>query len=126
MKLIATALTLVSLAAGAAHADVPGPQLFARHCASCHGDDGEGGGPVAAVMVISVPSLRTLAQRNGGAFPADKVAAYIDGREQRTAHGTRSMPVWGTLLQDPDAPNEQVVRERIAALVAFIETLQYR
>ena len=73
--------------------------LFATHCASCHGDDGEGGGPVAAVMTITVPNLRTLSMRNGGVFPADAVAAYIDGREQRAAHGSRTMPIWGDVLQ---------------------------
>ena len=40
-------------------------------------------------MTITVPNLRTLSMRNGGVFPADAVTAYIDGREQRAAHGSR-------------------------------------
>lgn len=100
--------------------------LVAVHCAACHGADGEGGGPVAAVMAITVPNLRTLARRGGGAFPGDAVSAYIDGREQRAAHGTRTMPVWGDLLPVETTPDaERSLQQRIAALVDFIERLQY-
>jgi mono/diheme cytochrome c family protein len=118
----------LGLAIGIAHADEPtGAEMFATHCASCHGDDGEGGGPVAAVMAITVPNLRTLSMRSGGAFPADAIAAYIDGREQRAAHGTRTMPIWGDVLQDKKATDGATsTRSRIAALVAFIQRLQYR
>ena len=126
MKVVS--LAVLALAATFAHADEPtGPALFATHCASCHGDDAEGGGPVAAVMTITVPNLRTLSMRNGGVFPADAVAAYIDGREQRAAHGSRTMPIWGDVLRPKNAPDgESSARPRIAALVAFIEGLQYR
>jgi mono/diheme cytochrome c family protein len=119
---------LLALAINVAHADEPtGPELFATHCASCHGDDAEGGGPVAAVMTITVPNLRTLSMRSGGVFPADAVAAYIDGREQRAAHGSSAMPIWGDILQaDNEADSGSSSRARIAALVAFIERLQYR
>jgi len=126
MKILPLA-TLV-LAIGSAHAAEPtGAELFATHCASCHGDDGEGGGPVAAVMTITVPNLRTLSMRNGGTFPADAAAAYIDGREQRASHGSRTMPIWGDFLQAENAADGgNSERPRIAALVAFIERLQYR
>jgi mono/diheme cytochrome c family protein len=112
----------------AVHGQEPdGAALFAVHCASCHGVDGEGGGPVAAVMTITVPNLRTLSPRSRGEYPSDAIAAYIDGREQRAAHGSRTMPVWGDFLRPGDGPDaEEVVRRRIAALVAFIERLQYR
>lgn len=121
-------LGVLAIGGNLARADEPtGAGLFATHCASCHGAEAEGGGPVAAVMAISVPNLRSLAMRSGGVFPADAVAAYIDGREQRAAHGSRTMPVWGDFLQDKDASDaEGSVRLRIAALVAFIERVQYR
>jgi mono/diheme cytochrome c family protein len=103
-----------------------GARLFATHCAACHGPEGEGGGPVASVMSISVPNLRAIAMRNGGEYRAADVAAFIDGRTQRAAHGTRTMPVWGDFLEASGAvDNQESVRARIAALVAFIETLQY-
>jgi len=128
MKVLPFVVVGLTLGCAAARAQEPtGAVLFATHCAACHGNEAEGGGPVAAVMAISVPNLRTLAMRNGGNFPADAVAAYIDGREQRAAHGSRTMPIWGDLLQAANAPDaEKSVRLRIAALVAFIERVQYR
>jgi mono/diheme cytochrome c family protein len=128
MKLVTSVAFGLAFGCSIANAAEPtGAALFATHCAVCHGDEAEGGGPAAAVMAIAVPNLRTLAKRNGGAFPADAVASYIDGREQRAAHGSRVMPIWGDFLRAEDAPGaERSVRSRIAALVAFIEQLQYR
>jgi mono/diheme cytochrome c family protein len=128
MKAVAFLLAASALAAPMAHAAEPkGEALFATHCATCHGADGEGDGPVASVMKVTMPNLRTLAKRNGGAFPAAAVAAYIDGRDQVAAHGDRLMPVWGDFLQAPgDKDDQEPIRARIAELVTFIERLQYR
>ena len=121
------AVLLLIFALPAAAANTPdGARLFMNHCASCHGADGEGGGPAAAAMQTTVPNLRTLAQRNGGAFPADAVTAYIDGRELKAAHGDRQMPIWGDVFRGPEQGTAQrTVRERIAALVAFVRGIQY-
>jgi mono/diheme cytochrome c family protein len=104
-----------------------GAALFARHCASCHGQIGEGDGPVADAMVISVPNLRTLAARSDGRFPRDAVMRYIDGRDLPAAHGNRVMPVWGDSFADtagdPESANE-IARDRIAAITEFVERLQ--
>ena len=107
-------------------AEDTGARLYLNHCAACHGDDGEGTGPVAASMRVTVPNLRALAQRNGGVFPADAVSAYVDGRTAKAAHGDRQMPIWGDVFKgaDQDAP-ERAVRRRIAAVVEFISALQY-
>jgi mono/diheme cytochrome c family protein len=114
-------------AAASRAAEPTGDQLFAAHCASCHGTDGEGGGPAANAIQITPPNLRTLAKRNGGRFPRDAVESYIDGRKQVEAHGDRLMPVWGDFLQMPsDKGSQEPVRQRIAALADFIERLQYR
>ena len=111
-----------SLAATPAGAD-----LYFNHCAACHGADGEGTGPVAAAMSVTVPNLRSLAQRSGGEFPADSVAAYIDGREAEAAHGGRQMPIWGDVFRGPEqGTSQRAVRRRITALVEFVRTLQYR
>jgi mono/diheme cytochrome c family protein len=110
--------------AQAAESDL-GARLFFNHCAACHGDDAEGSGPVAAAMRVTVPNLRSIAMRNGGTFPADAVAAYIDGREGPAAHGDRQMPVWGDVFS-PTGTSSRTLRRRIEALVEFIEELQYR
>ncbi len=123
--LLAGALLFGSAASRAA--EPTGDQLFAAHCASCHGADGEGGGPAASTIKITPPNLRTLTKRSGGQFPRDAVESYIDGRKQVEAHGDRLMPVWGDFLQMPsDKGSQEPVRQRIAALADFIERLQYR
>jgi mono/diheme cytochrome c family protein len=122
----ACAVALLSASTIAAQDDT-GARLYFNHCAACHGGDGEGGGPVAATMSVTVPNLRSLAQRNGGVFPTDDVAAYVDGRELKAAHGDRQMPVWGDVFRGPQQGTaERTVRRRINALVEFIATLQYR
>jgi mono/diheme cytochrome c family protein len=111
----------------ASAAEPSGDALFAKHCATCHGTDGEGGGPAASAMKVTMPNLRSLAKRNGGVFPRDAVAAYIDGRQNAASHGDRLMPVWGDFLQRPeDKDSDAPVQARIDALVKFIERLQYR
>ena len=118
---------LVFGAAASRAAEPTGDQLFAAHCASCHGADGEGGGPAANTIKIAPPNLRSLAKRNGGQFPRDAVESYIDGRKEVGAHIDRLMPVWGDFLQMPsDKDGQESVRRRIAALADFIERLQYR
>jgi mono/diheme cytochrome c family protein len=117
----------LALAAPALAADDLGARLYFNHCAACHGDDGEGTGPVAASMRVTMPNLRSLAQRNGGTFPVDAVRAYVDGRDILAAHGDRQMPIWGDVFRgaDQDA-DDRTVRRRIAAIVDFISMLQYR
>jgi len=108
-------------------ADDTGARLYLNHCAACHGADGEGGGPVAATMSVAIPNLRSLSERNGGVFPAEAVAAYVDGRELKAAHGDRQMPIWGDVFRGPEQGTAQrTVRRRVDALVAFLTTLQYR
>jgi mono/diheme cytochrome c family protein len=124
----AIALMLLAGVCGAeSHAQQPtlGAELYATHCAGCHGSDGEGGGPLAAATATTVPNLRTLKRRNNGVFPADAVTAYIDGRQLPAAHGARQMPVWGEVFEGVDREDEKLAAGRIAALVGFIAQLQY-
>jgi mono/diheme cytochrome c family protein len=106
-----------------------GAQLYANNCASCHGAQGEGDGPVAAVMKVAVPNLRNLNLRNNGEFPADAVRAYVDGRNLPTAHGDRYMPIWGNEFgygEKSGEAAENVIAQRIDAIVEYVRTLQYR
>jgi mono/diheme cytochrome c family protein len=120
------ALTMAFACVAAAAGEPDGAQMFANYCAACHGVVGEGDGPVAATMTMAVPNLRTLAMRNGGEFPEDAVAAYIDGRTPRAAHGDRQMPIWGDEFAVFERGDEPVVAARIKILVWFIAELQYR
>jgi mono/diheme cytochrome c family protein len=120
------AIVALGACAAAQAAEPDGAKLFRDHCAACHGALGEGDGPVAASLAVGVPSLRTLANRNGGVLPEDAIAAYIDGRELRAAHGDRRMPVWGDVFVVTERGEEDVVAARIKVLVWFIAELQYR
>jgi mono/diheme cytochrome c family protein len=120
-------LLVLAVTASPVAAQPSGMDLYMNHCAACHGPAGEGDGPVATVMEIVVPNLRTLRERNGGDFPLDAVTAYIDGRESRAAHGTRQMPIWGDVFaaRGDDESVQELVRARIDAIVAFVAQLQY-
>lgn len=104
-----------------------GEETFMAYCASCHGEDGTGNGPVAAVMSAPPADLTQLRANHGGSFSVDSVYAYIDGRAEVQAHGTRDMPVWGNVWGET-VSGEPVPREevdlRIRELVEYIRTLQ--
>ena len=71
-----------------------GKDLFRAYCATCHGVDGRGAGPMASELRRLPPSLTSYAVRNGGVFPGEQVRRIVDGRLVGS-HGTSEMPVWG-------------------------------
>lgn len=103
-----------------------GREVFETHCAACHGALGEGDGPVAAAMRVTVPNLRTLNERYGGDFPEDQVASYIDGRNLPDAHGGREMPVWGEVFAFTESlvSGAEEPAVRIESLLDYLRTLQ--
>ena len=104
-----------------------GGQAFATHCASCHGADARGSGPVAAALNVPPADLTRIATRRGGDFPADDIAAWIDGRLALPAHGTREMPVWGYRFAEGLPPGEltqELVRGRILTVVEYLRSIQ--
>jgi mono/diheme cytochrome c family protein len=77
-----------------------GREVFLRHCASCHGESGVGDGPVAASLRRPPADLTAIAKRAGGSFDERRVMQIIDGRAEVSEHGSRSMPVWGTVFEE--------------------------
>lgn len=104
----------------------PGAQLFRDHCAACHGLLGLGDGPVAASLKVRPADLTRIALRRGGTFPEADIAAFIDGRFELDAHGTREMPIWGRRLATPLAggTGAEVARGQIQMLVEHLKTIQ--
>ena len=100
-----------------------GAQLFRTHCASCHGENGGGAGPVSAQLRNAVPDLTTFSARNGGMFPAERVRQMIEGRGP-AAHGDRSMPVWGDVFRRQNTDADAAMR--IDSIVTFLQSIQRR
>ncbi|HAX21729.1 MAG TPA: hypothetical protein DCY64_15810 [Hydrogenophaga sp.] len=111
----------------------PGRWDFENSCASCHGEAGRGDGPLAPHLVARPSDLTRLAQRNGGVFPKDRVAAMIDGRGTADIglHGTREMPAWGRVYFDrvkkvggTEEQAERAAQRRIDDLIDHLERMQ--
>jgi mono/diheme cytochrome c family protein len=99
--------------------------LFHFYCASCHGSDGRGHGPVAVSLRIPPPDLTVLSRRHGGSFPRHDVERYFTGDEPRpvAAHGSKDMPVWGPIFRALD-PDDRTRKVRIANILDYLESLQ--
>lgn len=77
-----------------------GGAWFHSYCASCHGVDATGDGPVADYLTTKPADLTRIAARRGGVFDNAEIAKFIDGRQRVSAHGSPEMPVWGRPLDD--------------------------
>jgi len=75
-----------------------GADIYRAHCATCHGLAGKGDGPVAPALNATMPDLSTIAQRSGGGFPVERVRKIISGDELILGHGSREMPIWGSIF----------------------------
>jgi len=107
---------------------------FESRCASCHGVNGKGPGPVGELLRKSPPDLTLLAKRNSGVFPMARLYDSITGDALPAAHGTRDMPVWGRVYRedaatyymelpyDPDA----YTRAQVLMLLEYVHRLQQK
>jgi len=124
-------LLVVLSAFAAAPAQTPfrdsGAVLFGTYCASCHGRNGLGDGPVAESLKTRPPNLTQLAKLNGGMFPAERTRRVIDGREAgMRAHGSIEMPVWGDAFIRREGLTDAAARARIDAIVRYLDAIQER
>jgi mono/diheme cytochrome c family protein len=107
--------------------DYSGEEIFVRFCASCHGSEGMGDGPVSRSLNVAVPDLTRIASRYGE-FPAGLIRDVIDGRGiDKHAHGTREMPVWGFefwVEEGADVTAQRAARNAIDKLVEHLRTIQ--
>lgn len=111
----------------AEYVQMTGAELYRRFCASCHGVQGRGDGPVAASFRIEVPDLTLIARRAGGVFPRERVVRIIDGRHIFGAHGSRTMPVWGEAFGRAELgtpSSERATRLLIDRLADHVQQLQ--
>ena len=101
-----------------------GKDLFMRHCASCHCEEGKGNGPAAAALKNQPADLTSLSLKHGGQFPRAEIMRFIDGERPVPAHGPRHMPVWGEVFRHEKSDSE--ARMRIHSLTAFLESIQQK
>ena len=95
------------------------------YCVSCHGAEGRGDGMIAKSLKKRPADLTTIAQRNGGVFPDDKVFKAIDGRQSNNSHNATDMPAWGEVLsKSSGSVGAENTAARIEALVKYLQGLQ--
>lgn len=104
---------------------VKGADLFHAYCASCHGVDGKGNGPAAPALNTKPTDLTTIALRNGGAFPAERVRKIIAGEETVYAHGSSEMPVWGPIFHRVEW-DQDLGSVRLQNVTKYLETIQQK
>jgi mono/diheme cytochrome c family protein len=80
-----------------------GKQMYVEFCASCHGMNGRGHGPVSNTLKTPPVDLTVLS---------------------RNQHGTADMPVWGPTLGKISLPNSEERMLRISNLSRYLKSLQ--
>lgn len=91
-------------------APIPARELYARHCAGCHGAGGKGDGAGAEVIRSLMPDL------SDAAAMAKATDAYLFEMIKKGSSQfgrSNAMPAWGMQLTD----------DEVRALVAYIRTL---
>lgn len=127
LLLSVSALLIASVVDAQAIDEYSGQETYFRYCASCHGEEAKGDGPVAAGIPIKVPDLTQLRRRQGEDFPEETLRKIIDGRNPVIFHGTRYMPVWGYefwLEEGANAEAEARVEIIVYNLIEYLRSIQ--
>jgi len=101
-----------------------GQEMYVTYCAPCHGKEAKGNGPAAAALKQAPADLTALSKKNNGKFPELKIYDAIKGDSNTPAHGSKDMPVWGTVFQSLSHGDAGQVQLRISNLTKYIESLQ--
>lgn len=101
-----------------------GKQMFDQYCAVCHGKEGKGDGPAKSALKVPPRDLTKLSAQNGGKFPELRVYGAIHGDVEMAAHGSKDMPVWGTVFQSMSHDSGAGTQMRVSNLTAYIKSLQ--
>jgi mono/diheme cytochrome c family protein len=129
MKQALLGLLLILPAAVFAQDIDQGEITFQFHCATCHGLEGTGNGPMAGALTLQPTNLTQLNARNDGVFPITRVIMRIDGRDPLVSHGS-SMPIFGDFFEGYDVALKTetgqpiMTSKPIVDLMAYLETLQ--
>ena len=106
-----------------------GEAIFGYYCATCHGRDATGNGPMSPSLVVRPTDLTALRSQNGGVFPTTRVVMRIDGRDPLVSHGSM-MPVYGDFFAGTDvitkteAGQPVLTSQPVVDLLVYLEGLQ--
>lgn len=100
-----------------------GRKLYQQYCASCHGTDARGNGPVAAALKMPPSDLTILAKRHGH-FDRLAIENDINGEVNIIAHGSSEMPVWGSYFRRQRGRDVSTLN--IYALTKYLEEIQMK
>ncbi|MBI2361559.1 MAG: cytochrome c [Deltaproteobacteria bacterium] len=120
------ALIAVSRVVSAGEPD-QGRELYRKYCASCHGAQGTGDGPVSPHLKVKPTDLTRLKKENRGIYPLGKVMSSIDGTRDVRGHGDAKMPVWGEVFEkEAEAKRYPTLTSllKVKVIAEYISTLQ--
>lgn len=129
MRLLPLMMMLSAAVPATAQDAVQGEALFGFYCATCHGRSATGNGPMSPSLVVAPANLTTLASRNEGVFPTERVIMRIDGRDPLVSHGSM-MPVYGDFFEGNEVFTQAetgqpvLTSQPIVDLLAYLQTLQ--
>ncbi|MEP2533446.1 cytochrome c [Shimia sp.] len=130
MKKLVFSFLIVGLSGACLAGDAKeGAALYRDNCATCHGIDLMGQGPMAGVMVIKPADLTQLSASNDGEFPLVRVIKRIDGRDPLVSHGS-PMPVYGDFFEGRDVAMKTasgqpiMTSEPITDIVEYLKSIQ--
>jgi mono/diheme cytochrome c family protein len=134
VTVVGVVLTLVCLFPGHGLAQdqvvlTNGQREYQNYCSVCHGNEGKRNGSLAEILKRQPADLTQLTKKNDGQYPFWRVYRTIDGRNEVMAHGSRTMPIWGThfLIEEGGNPrDDNLVLGRILSLVYYPESIQQK
>ena len=106
-----------------------GGELFAEHCATCHGNDATGNGSMAAVLTVRPADLTMIAARANGTFPSARVVEVIRYGGNVQGHGSPTMPIWGRVFSEKGGRGRLggiYSRQAVVALTRYLESIQHQ
>jgi mono/diheme cytochrome c family protein len=119
----------VALVSSAASPDDRAKAEYINYCASCHGADGTGNGPMSEALKGEPADLTMLSTNNNGHFPFLKLRKTIDGSVDTgslRSHSSREMPVWGDAFRRQSTSDTKWMdtQAKIMSIVDYLSTIQ--
>lgn len=124
---ISLALPTIAFAAGDRSENQSGQELYLDRCASCHGKDATGNGPMASALKVPPADLTGISKRAGGTFPAPRVVEIITFGGNIAGHGSQAMPIWGKVFSSEGGGGKRgaaASRRAVIALKRYLDSIQ--